>query len=178
MPARSAAAVPLTADAFGLVAGGGHWSTPRMLPQSPPTQSTPEGEPLVFLISCSMNGSREGLQKCSKQVWCSDTGDCIAGGLLPFSGGNWLITGGMGGLGVLFAHWAAANHAAHLHLVDIQVPGSLPEALVGPGSGLGAVTITRSDIGRADDAAQAVRSCGGASHTGIIHAAGLLQVRF
>lgn len=78
---------------------------------------------------------------------------------------------------MLFVHWAAANKAAHLHLVDIQVPASLPETLVGPGSGLGAVTITCSDIGRTDDAAQAIMSCGGAPHSGIIHAAGLLQVR-
>lgn len=78
---------------------------------------------------------------------------------------------------MLFTHWAAASNAAHLHLVDIHVPGSLPEALVGHGSGLGAVTITRSDICRADDAAHAVVSCCGGPHSGIIHAAGLLQVR-
>ena len=87
-----------------------------------------------------------------------------------------MITGGMGGLGLLFARWAAASGAAHLHLVDIQVPGSLPEALVGQSSGQGAITIRRSDICRADDAAQAVLSCSGGPHSGIIHAAGLLQV--
>ncbi len=48
-PGVNAPALPAAADAFGLAAGGGHWSTPRMLPQSPPQPSTPEGRCVPFL---------------------------------------------------------------------------------------------------------------------------------
>jgi NAD(P)-dependent dehydrogenase (short-subunit alcohol dehydrogenase family) len=94
------------------------------------------------------------------------------------AGGSWLITGGLGGLGQLFAHWAAGNGAEHLCLLDTQL-GSLPEWLAGAPSGLGAVTILRGDVGTAEDARAALLATNqrqGRALSGVMHAAGVLQV--
>lgn len=109
---------------------------------------------------------------------CNNPQCMCADAVASLAGGSWLITGGLGGLGQLFAHWAAANGARHLCLLDTQL-GSTPGLLAGAPSGLGAVTILRGDVGAAEDARAALLATGqrrGRALSGVMHAAGVLQV--
>ena len=88
-------------------------------------------------------------------------------------GRSLLITGGLGGLGILFAHWAAQQGFQQLHLLDCG--GSLPTALL-RSLPLVAITIIRSDLACTEEASAATRAANaGAPVDHVLHAAGVLE---
>jgi acyl transferase domain-containing protein/NADPH:quinone reductase-like Zn-dependent oxidoreductase len=90
----------------------------------------------------------------------------------------YLVTGGLGSLGLAVAEWLAAEGAGHIVLMGRSEPGSHAldtiEALRAKG---GLVTIARGDITRADDLERIFHriQASGLPLRGIVHAAGVLH---
>lgn len=94
------------------------------------------------------------------------------------SQGSWLITGGLGGLGLLFAQWAVISNARHLHLLDCKPGHQAPDVISSQQSGDCAVRVTRGDLAKAEDARSVTCSHAARSSnplSGVMHAAGVLQ---
>ena len=87
--------------------------------------------------------------------------------------GAWIITGGLGGLGLLFAQWAALQLAARVRLLDVAVrglPGFLSQQMGA------AIEVVKADCSSRAEAAHGME--GGrvyGSIEGLMHAAGVLQ---
>ena len=89
--------------------------------------------------------------------------------------GSYLVTGGLGGLGLTLAHWLAAHGAGHLVLVGrggVRTPAvaAAVEAIRGAGA---RVTVAQADVGDAAALAQVVAPL--TDLRGVVHAAGLLD---
>lgn len=87
--------------------------------------------------------------------------------------GTWVITGGMGGLGLLFASYTMLQLiSSSIQLVDVAAR-ALPEWLcLGTG---GAVQVSRADCASHEEVHSCRRACGGPPVQGVMHAAGVLQ---
>ena len=85
-----------------------------------------------------------------------------------------LITGGLGGLGVLMASWFAQLDR-HIHLVDTRNYHTSPIILQNAQS-QASIKIARGDICTAENASCAMKFMETPTF-GILHAAGILQVR-
>ena len=91
--------------------------------------------------------------------------------------GSYLITGGLGGLGLAIAEWMAANGARHIVLVGRRAPGAEArrrlETLIAAGTD---VRVVAADIAQSQGAERAVAAADGAARLrGIVHAAGVLD---
>ena len=88
--------------------------------------------------------------------------------------GSYLVTGGLGGLGLEVAKWLVSNGAKHLVLTGRSAPKPHAEEVMEELRGLGAtVTVARGDVGVRDDVDRIVAGCEPAL-AGVIHAAGVL----
>lgn len=90
---------------------------------------------------------------------------------------TWLITGGAGGLGILFARWLLAQGMRSVSLADVQAAVLLQDLA---GEAVHAlISASIADVGTSLGALAAVENSGGAALPlgGIIHAAGVLRVR-
>jgi acyl transferase domain-containing protein/short-subunit dehydrogenase/acyl carrier protein len=91
--------------------------------------------------------------------------------------GSYLVTGGLGGLGLAVAEWLASLGARHLVLAGRRAPS--PEALdaIARMERAGAtVRVRRADVARAADVAALIDAANsGAPLRGIVHAAGVLD---
>jgi len=92
--------------------------------------------------------------------------------------GAYLVTGGLGGLGLEVARWLAARGARHLTLVGRSAPSPAARdaiaALVAEGT---EVSIEAADVSRPEEVARVLAAIAGAPHRlrGVVHAAGLLD---
>ena len=91
---------------------------------------------------------------------------------LTFSSSHQYHSGGVGGLGLLFARLAAASHVRRLILLDINQNflHSLPADLQSPES-VAEVTVKQNDTA----SKEAAESLGSQRVDGLIHAAGVLR---
>lgn len=90
-------------------------------------------------------------------------------------GDNWLITGGLGGLGLLFANWASMSTRQMINLVDVEGYSKLPPVISQCTSHDVVFKVTKGDISCAEDAFVATTNTY-APPIGIMHAAGVLRV--
>ena len=128
---------------------------------------------VAFCLTEILPGTLEMQDRGDDEFWVKCLGGCAGvAGLAP--GSRWLITGGMGGLGCLFARWAAAAGAAHLCLADVQPGARAPDLAAAQAC----VTLLRADVGVAEGARAALLAGDGACPMGgVMHAAGVLQVQ-
>ena len=85
-----------------------------------------------------------------------------------------LITGGLGGLGLLTAQWLCQGGSTHVVLLGRA--GRLPTESNIPGSELGpALSMVRCDVAVAEEAGALRRERGTAPFDGVLHAGGILQ---
>lgn len=90
---------------------------------------------------------------------------------------TWLITGGAGGLGILFARWLLAQGMRSVSLADVHA-ASLHQDLVGEAvhalisASIADVATSSGALGAVENSANALRPLGG-----VVHAAGVLRVR-
>ena len=91
---------------------------------------------------------------------------------------TYLITGGLGGLGLLTADWLAAREAYHLVLVSRRSHADIPPETQGQLQALEArgarVTVVQADVAQQDELAAAIASLG-TPLRGVIHGAGVLD---
>jgi acyl transferase domain-containing protein/aryl carrier-like protein len=88
--------------------------------------------------------------------------------------GSYLVTGGLGGLGLEVAKWLVSNGAKHLVLTGRSAPKPHAEEVLAELRDLGAtVTVARGDVGVREDVDRIVAGCEPAL-AGVIHAAGVL----
>jgi len=88
--------------------------------------------------------------------------------------GSYLVTGGLGGLGLEVAKWLVSNGAKHLYLTGRSAPKPHAEEILAELRDLGAtVTVARGDVGVREDVDRIVSGCEPAL-AGVIHAAGVL----
>lgn len=98
--------------------------------------------------------------------------------LSPREGGVYLITGGTGGLGVIFAKHMLRRYKTRLALVGRSVAGAEKEARIEELRSLGGdVRYFRADVGNLDDARRLVKDIKEAygALNGIIHSAGVVR---
>ncbi|MHB1132626.1 MAG: SDR family NAD(P)-dependent oxidoreductase [Chloroflexota bacterium] len=99
-------------------------------------------------------------------------------GIAVYPDATYLVTGGLGGLGLFVARWLAARGARYLLLMGRGAPSVEARSAIEEMQGMGvAVTVARADVSREEDVARVVAE---ASHSGrpvrgIIHAAGVLD---
>jgi KR domain len=87
---------------------------------------------------------------------------------------TWLITGGAGGLGLLFARWLVLQGVPSLRLADVNV-ASLPSDLAGQAAAL--ISACMTDIATSAGVSFATQSSSWAPPIGgVLHAAGVLKV--
>ena len=92
--------------------------------------------------------------------------------------GTYLVTGGLGALGLEVARWLATQGARHLVLAGRSEPSAAARAAIDELAGAGVeVATVRADIAVRDDAARAIGAAGGSMPPlrGLIHAAGVLD---
>jgi hypothetical protein len=92
--------------------------------------------------------------------------------------GCYLITGGLGGIGLHLARWLAARGARHITLMGRGAPSEAAGAvLAGLSAGGAEVTVIQGDVSRAEDVATAMRriDAGLPPLRGVLHAAGVLD---
>lgn len=87
---------------------------------------------------------------------------------------QWWITGGLGGLGLLFAYWASSSQQ-RITLQDIAGYHTFPNSTHLCNNGESMCTLARGDVTCAEDASINLRSEATASY-GVMHAAGILKV--
>jgi len=91
---------------------------------------------------------------------------------------TYLITGGLGGLGLLTADWLAVREACHLVLVSRRSPADISPETQGQIQALEArgarVTVVQADVAQRDDLAAEIASLG-TPLRGVIHGAGVLD---
>jgi phthiocerol/phenolphthiocerol synthesis type-I polyketide synthase D len=90
--------------------------------------------------------------------------------------GSYVITGGLGGLGLLVADWLAARGAARVVLAGRSAPGQEVRAELDRMRERTEVVVVNCDIGEPGAAESLVRAAteGGVTMHGLVHAAGLL----
>ena len=92
--------------------------------------------------------------------------------------GTYLVTGGLGGLGLCVARWMVAQGARHLVLMGRNPASRAAQAVITELEQQGAqVLVTHGDVSRAEDVASVLEHIGQAPYTlrGLIHAAGVLD---
>ncbi|AGC45623.1 polyketide synthase [Myxococcus stipitatus DSM 14675] len=92
--------------------------------------------------------------------------------------GTYLITGGLGGLGLQVARWLVEQGARHLVLLGRAAPSTDAEATLGQLREAGTrVEVVRADVSSPEDVARAMAVVDGAMPPlkGVMHAAGLLD---
>lgn len=92
--------------------------------------------------------------------------------------GSYLITGGLGGLGLAVAEWLAGQGARHLALVGRGRPSAAAQEVLDRIERAGArVMLLRADVARADELASALSRLGETLPplAGVVHAAGVLD---
>lgn len=90
---------------------------------------------------------------------------------------TYLITGGLRGLGLLFARWMVQNGARHLVLMGRRPPDDEALAVIAEMEQQGArIVVAQGDVSRPDDVQRAldVRTHGLPAMRGIVHSAGVL----
>ena len=101
-----------------------------------------------------------------------------SGQAVPISGqGAYLITGGLGGLGLQVAHWLVQRGARHLILMGRSAPSQEAQGIIKELSMAGAsVQVAQGDIANAKDLEQALAQTRGdrLQLQGVFHCAGLL----
>lgn len=93
----------------------------------------------------------------------------------PLSGGTVLITGGLGGLGLLFGQWAVNQGARGVCLHDVETAS---QPMLSTGDRPCSVAVVSGDISRRAESAgawSAAVSCFGEPIRAVLHAAGVLQ---
>ncbi|MBF6245647.1 SDR family NAD(P)-dependent oxidoreductase [Nocardia elegans] len=94
------------------------------------------------------------------------------------SDGTYLVTGGLGSLGIEVARWLVARGARHLILVGRHDPDARARAAIDEFEAAGAtVVLSRTDVARASEVAELLATVDiatGAPLRGIVHAAGVL----
>ena len=90
---------------------------------------------------------------------------------------TYLITGGLGSLGLVVARWLATNGARSLVLMGRRDPSSAADAIAAIEAAGATVHCWRGDVARAEDVAAMLESIGRQMPPlrGIVHAAGLLD---
>jgi myxalamid-type polyketide synthase MxaE and MxaD len=97
---------------------------------------------------------------------------------LPVSGaGRYLISGGLGGVGLTVARWLVARGARHLALIGRREPSADAAVVLAELRAAGAeVIVARGDVGRADDVCRVLDALpGDVLLRGIVHAAGVVD---
>ena len=92
--------------------------------------------------------------------------------------GTYLITGGLGGLGLLTGRWMVERGARHLVLLGRRAPNAEAKALIEQVERLGAsVTVIQADVSRRSDMERVLREMEAQLPPlrGVIHAAGILD---
>jgi NADPH:quinone reductase-like Zn-dependent oxidoreductase/SAM-dependent methyltransferase/acyl carrier protein len=101
-----------------------------------------------------------------------------ADGLRFRADGSYLLTGGLGGLGVRLAAWMVERGARHLTLVGRRPATDAASAMLRALEGEGArITVVQGDVSRAADVEKILRDieASGQALRGIIHGAGVLD---
>ena len=93
----------------------------------------------------------------------------------PSIQGSWLITGGLGGLGLLVARWLLGSGASHIILCDVAGVHRAANHRNLLGSFPGLVSVVSANVGSCTEAELALDACNGSALAGIVHAAGVLQ---
>jgi myxalamid-type polyketide synthase MxaB len=90
---------------------------------------------------------------------------------------SYLVTGGLGGLGLAVADFLVTQGAQHIFLAGRSAPGDSANAMIESLRARGAaVTAIQGDVSKHEDAAAMVAACERAAPLrGVIHAAGLLR---
>jgi acyl transferase domain-containing protein len=89
---------------------------------------------------------------------------------------HYLITGGLGALGLRVAQRLVEEGARHLVLSGRRGPGAAARAAIAELEAAGArVTVVEGDVALADDAARMVAAASSPPLAGVVHAAGLLE---
>jgi acyl transferase domain-containing protein/acyl carrier protein len=103
----------------------------------------------------------------------TSTADAAAMGTVT-RGGTYVVTGGLGGLGMVFCRWLVQRGAGHVVLVGRKEPSAAArDAAEQVGRETGAsVVFARADVARADELRAALAGAGGAV-VGVLHAAGV-----
>jgi NAD(P)-dependent dehydrogenase (short-subunit alcohol dehydrogenase family)/acyl carrier protein len=99
-------------------------------------------------------------------------------GLVAFTSGTCLITGGLGGLGLAVARWLADRGGRSFVLAGRRPPGPDAEKAIAAVEGAGArVRVVQADVAIPADVRRLASQIGGALPplSGIVHAAGLLD---
>ncbi|MFE9577019.1 SDR family NAD(P)-dependent oxidoreductase [Nocardia sp. NPDC006044] len=90
--------------------------------------------------------------------------------------GAYLVTGGVGALGLTAARWLAARHAGHVVICGWNAPSDeVQTVLDGIRDGGTGVSVVVGDLGEARTAEHAVTATGGYPLRGIIHSAGVVD---
>jgi NADPH:quinone reductase-like Zn-dependent oxidoreductase/SAM-dependent methyltransferase/acyl carrier protein len=92
--------------------------------------------------------------------------------------GAYLITGGLGGLGLCVAEWLAVHGARHLVLVGRSEPGAEAKAVIDRLHSSGAVVwVRRADVRQREEIASVIAELDatGVQLAGIVHSAGVLD---
>ena len=159
--ASGAVSTPSHCDSFGLAMDGGAWHTPRLVPSSHAARPT---HPRQW-----RRASAAQVQPC---------------GIM--AGQAWMITGGLGGLGLLFADWAGLQGASYVSLLDVAL-GPLPASIIHPqlpqqqhsfseAAQSCAVSTFLADSGSTDAMAASTEACMRSQGVdGVMHAAGVLR---
>ena len=166
--ASGAVSSPAHCDSFGLAMDGGAWHTPRMVPSTQPARPP---HPRQWRKAPASHVRPAGIM----------------------TGQAWMITGGLGGLGLLFAEWAGLQGASNVSLLDV-IAGSLPATIIhlqsqqqqqqqqqqqrhSGAANLGcAFTTFLADSGSADAMAATKAACTSNQNVdGVMHAAGVLR---
>lgn len=89
---------------------------------------------------------------------------------------HYLVTGGLGALGLRVARWLVDEGARHLVLAGRSAPGEAARAAIAEMEAAGArVTLVRGDVASKADSERMVEACASPPLAGIVHAAGLLE---
>lgn len=89
---------------------------------------------------------------------------------------HYLVTGGLGALGLRVARWLVEAGARHLVLTGRRSPGEAARAVIADLAAQGAtVTVVEGDISVANDVERVVAAASSPPLAGIVHAAGLLD---
>jgi NADPH:quinone reductase-like Zn-dependent oxidoreductase/SAM-dependent methyltransferase/acyl carrier protein len=94
------------------------------------------------------------------------------------SNATYLITGGLGGLGLVAAKWLVAQGARSITLMGRHAPGADAQAVIEALAAEGAqITVVQGDVASADDVRRALHAGDQTAYPlrGVIHAAGVLD---
>jgi len=98
--------------------------------------------------------------------------------LVVYANGTYLVTGGLGGLGLLTARWLVEHGARRVVLIGRSAPSTEAHALIQELEQIGAtVIVARADVAQRDQLAAVLDEARrtGAPLRGVVHAAGILD---